>query len=119
MRVFIPGGCSSRGQKQDFSTKFRQLGKTFPVLLLLPVVGNDDTPAGLGPGGVSRHARHLLQRSVDHMTNLSLDDIGKEFEGRDHTTVLYSIDKVEKQMKQDSSFAEVVKELKTNINSKR
>ena len=53
------------------------------------------------------------------MTNLSLDDIGKEFDNRDHTTVLYSIDKVEKQMKKDSAFAETVKEIKTNINSKR
>ena len=64
-------------------------------------------------------ARQVAMYLIRSMTNLSLDDIGKEFEGRDHTTVLYSIDKVEKQMKQDSSFAEVVKELKTNINSKR
>ena len=64
-------------------------------------------------------ARQVAMYLIRSMTNLSLDDIGKEFEDRDHTTVLYSIDKVEKQMKQDSAFAEVVKELKTNINSKR
>ena len=64
-------------------------------------------------------ARQVAMYLIRSMTNLSLDDIGKEFGNRDHTTVLYSIDKVEKQMKQDSSFAENVKELKTNINSKR
>lgn len=64
-------------------------------------------------------ARQVAMYLIRSMTSLSLDDIGKEFDNRDHTTVLYSIDKVEKQMKQDSSFAEIVKELKTNINSKR
>ena len=64
-------------------------------------------------------ARQIAMYLIRSMTNLSLDDIGKEFDNRDHTTVLYSIDKVEKQMKKDSSFAETVKEIKTNINSKR
>ena len=64
-------------------------------------------------------ARQIAMYLIRSMTNLSLDDIGKEFDNRDHTTVLYSIDKVEKQMKKDSAFAETVKEIKTNINSKR
>ena len=64
-------------------------------------------------------ARQIAMYLIRSMTNLSLDDIGKEFDDRDHTTVLYSIDKVEKQMKKDSAFAETVKEIKTNINSKR
>lgn len=63
--------------------------------------------------------RQIAMYLIRSMTNLSLDDIGKEFGNRDHTTVLYSIDKVEKQMKKDSAFAETVKEIKTNINSKR
>jgi chromosomal replication initiator protein len=64
-------------------------------------------------------ARQIAMYLIRSMTNLSLDDIGKEFGNRDHSTVLHSIDKVEKQMKKDSSFAETVKEIKTNINSKR
>ena len=50
---------------------------------------------------------------------ISLNDIGKEFGDRDHTTVLHSLDKVEKQMRTDPAFAEVVKEITTNINAKR
>ena len=53
------------------------------------------------------------------MTNLSLDEIGKVFDNRDHSTVLYSIQQIEKKMKKDAAFAEMVKEIKTNINSKR
>ena len=56
---------------------------------------------------------------IRSMTNLSLDDIGREFGDRDHTTVLHSLDKVENQMKTDKAFAETIKEIKTNINSKR
>ena len=64
-------------------------------------------------------ARQIAMFLIRSMTNLSLDDIGREFGNRDHTTVLYSIDKVEKAMKKDAAFAETVKNIKTNINSKR
>ena len=63
-------------------------------------------------------ARQIAMYLIRSMTNLSLDDIGKEFENRDHSTVLYSIQQVEKKMKKDPVFAETVKEIKTNINSR-
>jgi len=63
-------------------------------------------------------ARQIAMYLIRSMTNLSVVDIGKIFDNRDHSTVLYSIEKVEKKMKQDPSFAETVKEIKTNINSK-
>ena len=64
-------------------------------------------------------ARQIAMYLIRSMTNLSLDDIGKQFDNRDHSTVLYSIQQVEKKMKKDPAFAETVKEIKTNINSKR
>ena len=64
-------------------------------------------------------ARQIAMYLIRSMTNLSLDDIGKQFDNRDHSTVLYSIQQVEKKMKKDAAFAETVKEIKTNINSKR
>ena len=63
--------------------------------------------------------RQIAMYLIRSMTNLSVVDIGKIFDNRDHSTVLYSIQQVEKKMKQDPSYAETVKELKTNINSKR
>ena len=65
------------------------------------------------------NARQIAMYLIRRMTNLSLNDIGKEFGDRDHTTVLHSLDKVEKQMRTDPAFAEVVKEITTNINAKR
>ena len=64
-------------------------------------------------------ARQIAMYLIRSMTNLSLDDIGKQFDNRDHSTVLYSIQQIEKKMKKDAAFAEMVKEIKTNINSKR
>ena len=64
-------------------------------------------------------ARQIAMYLIRSMTNLSLDEIGKVFDNRDHSTVLYSIQQIEKKMKKDPAFAEMVKEIKTNINSKR
>ena len=63
-------------------------------------------------------ARQIAMYLIRSMTNLSLDDIGKVFDNRDHSTVLYSIQQVEKKMKKEPAFAETVKEIKTNINAK-
>ena len=64
-------------------------------------------------------ARQIAMYLIRSMTSLSLDETGKFFDNRDHSTVLYSIQQVEKKMKTDSAFAEKVKAIKTNINSKR
>ena len=64
-------------------------------------------------------ARQIAMYLIRSMTNLSLDEIGKVFDNRDHSTVLYSIQQIEKKMKTDPAFAETVKEITTNIHSKR
>ena len=46
-------------------------------------------------------ARQIAMYLIRQMTNLSLKDIGKEFENRDHTTVLHSIGRVEDMIKND------------------
>ena len=64
-------------------------------------------------------ARQIAMYLIRSMTNLSLDEIGKVFDNRDHSTVLYSIQQEEKKKKKEPAIAEAVKEIKTNINSKR
>ena len=64
-------------------------------------------------------ARQIAMYLIRSMTNISLDEIGKQFDNRDHSTVLYSIKEVEKKMKKDAAFAEAVKAIKTNINSRK
>ena len=63
------------------------------------------------------NARQIAMYLIRRMTSLSLDETGKVFGGRDHSTVLNSINKVEKKMKSDPTYAETVKAIITNINS--
>ena len=64
-------------------------------------------------------ARQIAMYLIRSMTNISVVDIGKVFDNRDHSTVLYSIQRVEDKMKRDPAYAERIKEIKTNISSKR
>ena len=64
-------------------------------------------------------ARHIAIYLIRAMTNLSQDDIGKIFGGRDHTTVMYSLRQMETKIRSDAAFAETVREMKTNISSRR
>ena len=52
------------------------------------------------------------------MTKLSLKDIGKEFQNRDHTTVIHSIERIEKLSKSNPEIAEVVKDIRSNVNDR-
>ena len=64
-------------------------------------------------------ARQIAMYLIRRMTSMSLNDIGKEFGDRDHSTILHSLDKVESTMRSNPAFAEKVKEITTNINSKK
>jgi len=79
----------------------------------------EDVLRGQNRGREIVSGRQIAMYLIRRMTNLSLSDIGKEFSGRDHATVLHSLDKVEKQMRSDPAFAEIVKEITTNINAKK
>ena len=63
-------------------------------------------------------ARQITMFLIRTMIGLSLSDIGALFGGRDHTTVIHSIEQVENKMRQDSSFAETVRAIIANINAK-
>lgn len=51
------------------------------------------------------------------LTNLSLIEIGEKFGGKDHSTVLHSIKKVEERMGKDPSFKEKIDHLMSRIQS--
>ena len=61
-------------------------------------------------------ARQIAMYLIRRMTNLSLKEIGKEFDGRDHTTVLHSIERIEDLAKSDPEKSEVIKDITANIN---
>ncbi len=62
-------------------------------------------------------ARQIAIYLIRKLTNLSLPDIGKEF-GRDHSTILYAIRKVEASLKSgNSSLQNNIRDITANINS--
>ncbi len=62
-------------------------------------------------------ARQIAMYLIRQMTNLSLKEIGREFYNRDHSTVLNSISRIEKMVKNDPVTAEIVKDITANINA--
>ena len=62
-------------------------------------------------------ARQIAMYLIRQLTNLSLPEIGREF-GRDHSTVIHSIRKVEMSLKDPaSSLQSAVRDITANINS--
>ncbi|MHB1549506.1 MAG: helix-turn-helix domain-containing protein, partial [Acidimicrobiales bacterium] len=49
------------------------------------------------------------------LTGLSLPKIGKEFGGRDHTTVLYAYDKITTDISVDRRVEQLVRKLTDNL----
>lgn len=62
-------------------------------------------------------ARQVSMYLMRSLTNLSLKDIGAEFEDRNHATVLSSIRKVEDLLQSDTAMAGTVRDITSNINS--
>ena len=64
-------------------------------------------------------ARQVAMYLIRKFTNLSLKDIGAEFEGRDHSTVISSINVIDKKMQESQEFSGIIRDITSNINSKR
>ncbi len=62
-------------------------------------------------------ARQIAMYLIRTLTNYSLNEIGSEFEGRNHATVLSSIRKIEDLIKSDSRMASTIRSISSNINS--
>ena len=59
--------------------------------------------------------RQIAMYLSKKMTTKSLPDIGRRFSGRDHTTVIHAIKKVEELMIQDKNFENEVKDLNQKL----
>ena len=62
-------------------------------------------------------ARQIAMYLMRTLTNLTLNEIGSEFEDRNHATVLSSIRKIEDLIKTDPKMASVIRDITSNINS--
>ena len=63
-------------------------------------------------------ARQIAMFLIRKMTNLSLKDIGELFEGRDHSTVLSSIRRIETNLEESADLSKIIRDITSNINSK-
>ena len=78
---------------------------------------DEDVLRGTKKNKGTTEARQMAIYLIRKLTNLSLPDIGKEF-GRDHSTILYAIRKVELSLKNgDQLLQDNVRDITSNINS--
>jgi recombinational DNA repair protein RecR len=105
------------------------------------VTGELSKLPGIGRRTALRLAIHLLRMEPDSVSNMtrSIDRFRRDIKycklcnnlsdeeicpicadrERDHTTVLHSLEQIEKKMKSDPVFNQTIKEITININSKR
>lgn len=63
-------------------------------------------------------ARHIAMYLIIKIVKLSLVDTAKIF-GRDHTTVMYATQKVEDSIRSSDQYAQLIKDIESNINARR
>jgi chromosomal replication initiator protein len=59
--------------------------------------------------------RQVAMFLIKELLDLSLVEIGKVFGGRDHSTVIHSVDKVREEMRRDPAFRERVETIRTTL----
>ncbi|MEL6495612.1 MAG: chromosomal replication initiator protein DnaA [Cyanobacteria bacterium J06623_7] len=62
------------------------------------------------------NARHIAMYLMRQHTDLSLPRIGEKFGGKDHTSVMYSCDKISKQLRKDRALNQTISLLSDRIN---
>lgn len=60
-------------------------------------------------------ARKMSMYIVKEVCGLTMEEIGKEFGGRDHSTVVYSIRNVSDRLKEDSFYRDTVEDIIKNV----
>ena len=63
-------------------------------------------------------ARHVAIYLCRTLTNLPLMEIGQHFDGRNHSTVMASVSKIEDMLKNNADMAGIIRDITSNINSK-
>ena len=84
-----------------------EVGRTFSVT-------SDEIRSGKRSQNISS-ARQAAMYIVREITGLSTAAIGQEFGGRDHSTVVYAIKQIEREMKNDGGLRETIEDIIKNI----
>jgi chromosomal replication initiator protein len=63
-------------------------------------------------------ARNVAIYLIRKLTNFSLKNIGNVFGGRDHSTILNSLRRIEEKIEESQEFSAIIKNITSNIHSK-
>lgn len=63
-------------------------------------------------------ARQVSIYIIREVTDMSMANIGEEFSGRDHSTIVYTLNQIKKQMETDSKLQGIVDDIIKNIKNK-
>ncbi|MEI8345482.1 MAG: chromosomal replication initiator protein DnaA [Candidatus Omnitrophota bacterium] len=63
--------------------------------------------------------RHVAMYLARELTSLSFPELGEQFGGRDHTTVLHACEKIKKDIKRDAKMRSIVDKLLEDIRTNR
>ncbi|MDR3551773.1 MAG: chromosomal replication initiator protein DnaA [Clostridia bacterium] len=80
-------------------------------------IPSDDIRGKLRSGNIST-ARQVAMYVVREITQMSTSSIGDEFGGRDHSTVVYAIQKVDDDMSKNQQFQATVQDIIKNIRAR-
>jgi chromosomal replication initiator protein len=61
-------------------------------------------------------ARHISMYMIHKLAKITLEDIGKYFDGRDHSTVIHGIKKINDITKSDTRLSQQIYEIETQLN---
>ncbi|MEG0663823.1 MAG: helix-turn-helix domain-containing protein, partial [Clostridia bacterium] len=61
------------------------------------------------------NARQMCIYIIKDITPLTMKEIGKYFGGKDHTTIVYTIQKVSKQLNESAQFAAMINDIIKNV----
>jgi chromosomal replication initiator protein len=105
-------------QLKDTITSVKQPNISVDIIIRIVAEHFSLTPTDLRSKKKSQnivHPRHLAMYIIRDLTELSTTDIGQFFGGRDHTTVMNAIDKIEKRIVSDPSEDTTIQALKRLI----
>ena len=78
-------------------------------------VSVDDIRSKKHSANISRARQVAIYVVREVVGSMSMDAIGQEFGGRDHSTVVYTLQKVDKMMESDEAFKGLVKDIIKNV----
>jgi chromosomal replication initiator protein len=103
----LPSLAANANQTLSIDTIIKVVGEYFNVSSF-EIKGKKKNKSLIQPRQISMY----LARDI---TEYSTTDIGTEFGGRDHTTVMHSYDRIESLMKSDEAFTNTVLKLKRDL----